>query len=198
MTIKNVVFDLGNVIVKWAPYEVIGAIFKDTDPIVFYEQIKPVWIDLNLGKINEAIAINFYQQQLNLDYHKLKELMNGFKTSQTPITGSVDLLQKLYNRNVSLYSITDNTKEIIEYHRHHSDFLQYFKAIVVSADVGFRKPGKEIYQYLLNQYKLDPSQTLFIDDLLQNVEGATSVGMSAFQFEDAKSCESKLIELGLL
>jgi putative hydrolase of the HAD superfamily len=192
MTIKNIVFDIGNVLVKWAPYEVIGGLFSDRNPVKFYEQIRPVWIDLNLGKLSENQAIEIYQQQLNIERHKLVQLMDGFKTSQTPIPGSFELLHKLYSSNIPLYAITDNTKEIIEYHHLHSNFLHYFKGVVVSANIGISKPNKAIYQYLLDQYKLNAAETIFIDDTMINVEGAILAGIHAFQFIDAKSCELQL------
>jgi putative hydrolase of the HAD superfamily len=197
MKIKNIIFDIGNVLVKWAPYEVIGNLFPDHDTVEFYTKIRPVWIDLNLGKLSEARAIEIYQRQFNIEQQKLVQLLNGFKTSQIPIPGALELLHKLHLSNIALYSITDNTKEIIEYHRLHSNFLHYFKGVVVSADIGVLKPNKEIYQYLLDKYKLIAAETIFIDDTIINVEGAISVGIHAFQFTDAKSCEATLIKFGI-
>ncbi|MGD0466378.1 MAG: HAD family phosphatase [Gammaproteobacteria bacterium] len=197
MKIKNVVFDVGNVLVRWVPYEAINKVFPGDDPIKLYEQLKPTWIDLNLGKLSEQEAILIYQNKLNVSEKQITQLMLELKTSQTLIPGSLELLHKLHAANIPLYSITDNIKEIIEYHWSHSNFLHYFKGIVVSAELGILKPDQKIYRYLLNKYNLHPVESVFIDDLIINVEGALSVGMQAFQFTDAVSCENKLIELGL-
>lgn len=59
------------------------------------------------------------------------------------------------------------------------------------------KPQPEIYHLLLNKYELIASETVFIDDMLYNVEGAKSVGMHAIQFEDIGQYEKDLISLGL-
>ncbi len=195
--IKNIVFDIGNVLVKWAPHELIKSVFPDRDPEAFLKQIRPAWIDLNLGKISEAQAIILYHKQLNLSKDELQCFMNEVRKNQTFIPGSIELLQKLYNLGFPLYSITDNIKEIMDYHKANSNFLQYFKGIISSSDVGILKPDKRIFQCLLDKYQLTAAESIFIDDLVQNVEGAKSVGMQAFQFIDAKSCEDELNKFGI-
>lgn len=198
MTIKNIIFDVGNVLVKWAPHEVIQQVFPEQDPVKLYENMFPIWLDLNLGKLSEYDAIIICRQQLNVSETQMSQLMHGLKTSQTPLPGSVELLEKLHTANIPLYSITDNIKEFIEYHHNYSNFLHYFKGIIVSADIGVLKPNKAIYKHLLEKYELNPVESVFIDDCIENVQGAISAGMHAFQFTDAESCERKLRELGVL
>ena len=76
-------------------------------------------------------------------------------------------------------------------------FWLRFDGAIVSAEVGMLKPQPEIYHLLLNNNELIASETVFIDDMLYNVEGAKSVGMHAIQFEDIGQCEKDLISLGL-
>lgn len=196
MHIKNVIFDFGNVLVKWDPYNVIKSIFPNYNAQEFYNKIHPIWLDLNLGKLTEQEAITLYSHELKFPEEKIVELMHKFKTSQTFIPGSLELLKNLYNLEVPLYAITDNTKGIIDYHHTHSNFLHYFKGIVVSANIGILKPNEQIYRYLLQEYNLKAMESVFIDDVAANVEGALSVGMHAFQFTNASSCKDRLIGLG--
>jgi putative hydrolase of the HAD superfamily len=198
MKIKNIVFDLGNVIVKWAPLDILKAVFPNQSAEQFYQDIRPIWIQLNLGQITEKEAIILYHNQLNIPKEKAAEMLNAFKTSQLPIPGMLELLSVLHEQGAPLYAITDNVKEIIEWHRTHSNFLHYFKDVVVSADIGILKPDQRIYRYLLDKYKLVASETVFIDDVLVNVKGAEAVGMQAFQFTDVSSCIEKLKDLKML
>ena len=196
--IKNIVFDIGNVLVRWAPHEAIQFIFPEQDPECFFQQLRPIWLELNLGKLSEEQAVNLYHTQLNLPKDKLIDLMLKFKTLQTPIPGSLELLQKLQTLDFSLYSITDNVKEIMDYHhRERSAFLPFFKGIISSADVGILKPDRKIFQYILNKYELVAAESIFIDDLIKNVEGARAVGMKAILFTDIESCKKELIKLGV-
>jgi len=197
MNIKNIVFDVGNVLVRWEPYEVINAVFPENDPLVFYKLIRPIWLDLNLGKITEDQAIDLYHSLFNIPKNKLIQFMHQLKVSQTPIPGSLELLDTLSQAQYSLFSITDNVKELIAYHQQHSNFLHKFHGIIVSAEVGVLKPNPEIYYCLIQRYSLNPAETVFIDDLIENVEGAKKVGMHAFQFLDAQSCRAKLNDFGV-
>ncbi len=187
------VFDVGNVLLTWDPLNVVHTVFPDeASPQSLTQAIfkSEIWLDLNRGLITENEAVSLYRKQLPAIFQdQFEELMRQIKISLTPIPGSFELLEKLHKNHVPLYSITDNVKEIVEDLKVKYDFWQKFTGLVVSADVGVLKPAPEIYLHLLQDYQLNPSETLFIDDHLPNVIGAHQVGMSAFQFIDAVSCE---------
>jgi putative hydrolase of the HAD superfamily len=195
MKIKNVIFDIGNVLVRWAPYEVIASVFPQFNPSDFYHKMYPIWLDLNLGKLTEEEAIIHYQNLFRLPRKDFIQLLHEFKIDQIPLPGSIALLDKLKALNVNLFSITDNVKEIMEYHKINSDFPKYFKDIIVSADIGVLKPDAKIYKHLLAKHALNPAESIFIDDVLPNVEGAIKVGMQAFQFTNHDLCGKKLMTL---
>lgn len=195
MKIKNIIFDVGNVMVRWAPHEIISSILPQMDSVAFFNKMYPLWIELNLGKLSEIQAIEQYQKLFNLPKEIITELMNELKFQQTPLDGSIELLNKLQDYPISLFSITDNTKEIMQYHKTHSAFPKHFKDIIVSADIGVLKPDPKIYLHLLNKHDLKPSESLFIDDVILNVEGAIQVGMHGMQFIDCLSCEKQLIKM---
>lgn len=195
MKIKNIIFDVGNVMVRWAPHEIISSILPQMDSVAFFKKMYPVWIELNLGKLSEIQAIEQYQKLFNLPKEIITELMNELKFQQIPLDGSIELLNKLQGYSISLFSITDNTKEIMQYHQIHSAFPKYFKDIIVSADIGILKPDPKIYLHLLNKHDLKASESLFIDDVILNVEGAVQVGMHGMQFIDHLSCEKQLMRM---
>jgi putative hydrolase of the HAD superfamily len=190
--IKNLVFDIGNVLIKWDPKSVLDKVFphnNDLFPKIFKHQI---WYDLNLGLVTEAEAIEAYHQQLGLEKSKLQQLLFDLKESLIPIDGSLKLLETLHQDGWPLYSVTDNIHEFVSYLKHKYHFWPLFKGVVSSADVKILKPAKEIYEYLLNKYHLKASECLFIDDILDNVLGAQAVGMEAVQFTDVPTLKNDL------
>lgn len=70
-----------------------------------------------------------------------------------------------------------------------------FDHIVISAEVGMVKPKAEIYLLALKQLDVSPSEAVFVDDFLENVEGARAVGMSAIHFRDPDSALDELKHL---
>ena len=202
LSIQHIVFDVGNVLVRWDPAGIVEQVFANDHPSAtalanLTQQIfkSEIWMDLNRGKFTERDAIQLYHGTLGIDISRLEIMMQTVKASLTPIGGSFDLLHKLHQANYPLYALTDNTKEIMAYLKKKYDFWRLFKGIVVSAEFGVLKPSAEIYQHLLTSYHLIPEQTVFIDDLLQNVEGARKLKMHAIQFENAKKCFEELQQL---
>jgi len=70
-----------------------------------------------------------------------------------------------------------------------------FDRIVISAEVGKVKPKAEIYLLALEQLEVSPSEAVFVDDFIENVEGARAVGMSAIHFQDPESALDELKHL---
>jgi putative hydrolase of the HAD superfamily len=200
MSIKNVVFDIGNVMVVYNTHQVVERLFPyHPDAQLLTQQIfkSQIWLDLNLGKLTEKEANIQYNKLLGIEIAQFELVMQEIKESQALVAGSLELLVKLHQANVKLYSLTDNIREIMVYLRNRYTFWDYFSGVVVSAEVNFLKPATEIYLHLLNSYNLQPQETVFIDDLPRNIDGAKVVGMYGIVFKDALSCELELKSLGV-
>ena len=63
------------------------------------------------------------------------------------------------------------------------DFNDLFEKAYFSFEIGLKKPGKEIYNFVLADSRLNPIETLFIDDMLKNVQGAEAAGMNGYFLE---------------
>ncbi len=199
MNIKNIVFDIGNVLVKWSPLDIVKKTFTHGNAQKIVEKIfrSETWRALNLGKITEAEAIDQFCLDGEFNQEEMKLLFHHIKATQDPIPGVMELLVNLYERGYALFALTDNVKEIISYLHERYDFWQYFSNVVVSANIGLMKPDPAIFNHLLATCNLLPEQTLFIDDYSANVEAAQSLSINAFQFFDADQCKNKLIDLGV-
>lgn len=199
--VKNIVFDVGNVLVQWNPIPVVQKVFPELnnhDQLIKELMKSEVWIDLNKGKISEKEAIIRYHQSLSLNLNQLEILMYEVKESLLPIEGSFALVEKLSKANYPLYIITDNTLDIEAYLRNKYDFWKHFQGVVNSARLGVLKPSPLIYQHLLDSYGLDPKECVFFDDLQANVDGAMAVNMHARVFTDVETCISDLQALKII
>lgn len=200
IAIKNVVFDVGNVLVRWSPTEIVRLTFgndADVEGLVKVLFTSSIWMDLNKGLISEAQAKQRYQQEKQLSAADCERLFYYIKQTQLLIYGSVDLLKRIKAAGYGVYALTDNVVEIVEYLKSTYQFWPLFDGTTVSAELGLLKPQPEIYQSLLETHQLVASQTVFLDDMPYNVDGARAVGMAAIQFEDAQQCETALKQIGL-
>ena len=198
--IKNVVFDIGNVLVRWATLEIVRLTFGDSPSIedkaksIFQSDI---WLNLNKGLLSENGAKAQYHEVLGLTELECDRLFYYVKQTQILIYGSVELLRRCKSAGYTVFALTDNVHEIVSHLKASYTFWDLFEGAIVSAEVGLLKPQPEIYESLLSQYGLKASETVFIDDMPYNVEGAESVGIKAIQFESAVQCEKALKSLGV-
>ncbi|WP_087026312.1 HAD family hydrolase [Thaumasiovibrio subtropicus] len=198
--IKNIVFDIGNVFVRWAPAEIVRLAFgsrfdPETTAARWFQS--EIWIELNKGRFSEEEAKQRFEQTFDLSRDDVDRLFYYIHESQIAIYGTRDLLNRLKAKDYKVYALTDNVHEIVAFLKSRYLFWPLFDGAIVSAEVNCLKPGAEIFQHLLSQYDLDPAECVFIDDVQANVDGAKSVGMKGIQFTQAHLCEEELLALGV-
>ena len=201
--IRNVVFDVGNVFVRWSPPEVIQRCFglaigtddhRTCAETLFRSQI---WRRLNLGQMSQAEAELAYQADVGLTAEQARQFFFHVTDHQEVIDGTVAIAHRLKLSGCRVFGLTDNIHEIVAYHQARHQFWQLFDGAIVSADVGLLKPDAAIFLHLLKTFSLEASETVFFDDVLRNVEGAQSVGIEARLFTTPNQCEQDLRALGL-
>ncbi|EOX4902135.1 HAD family hydrolase [Vibrio alginolyticus] len=198
--IKNVIFDVGNVLVRWSPVEIVRLTFggsvesEKMAQMLFSSQI---WKDLNKGTISEREAKQRYQREHQVTTEEIDRFFYYVKHTQILLYGSIELLKRVKSAGYGVYALTDNINEIVEHLRTTYEFWPLFDGAIISSEVQLLKPQAEIYQTLLSKYQLNPEETVFIDDMPYNVEGARAVGMAAIQFKNAQQCELELKAMGV-
>ncbi|MDW1500809.1 HAD family phosphatase [Vibrio sp. YT-19(2023)] len=198
--IKNVIFDVGNVLVRWSPVEIVRLTFggsvesEKMAQMLFSSQI---WKDLNKGTISEREAKQRYQREHQVTTEEMDRFFYYVKHTQILLYGSIELLKRVKSAGYGVYALTDNINEIVEHLRTTYEFWPLFDGAIISSEVQLLKPQAEIYQTLLSKYQLNPEETVFLDDMPYNVEGARAVGMAAIQFENARQCELELKAMGV-
>lgn len=97
--------------------------------------------------------------------------------------GLTDWLRRWRNEGYKLYMLSNNNPFMMSYISGDSfapddrPFRTYFDKLYVSCELGLSKPNKEIYQFVIDDQKIKPEETIFVDDRQQNLTGASAVGM---------------------
>ena len=77
-------------------------------------------------------------------------------------------------------------------------FSTLFEHTYYSHEIGLRKPDKEIFEFIVNKESLHVKETLFIDDLKANVNGAIQAGLAGYCLERGQSLISFQSPLSLI
>jgi putative hydrolase of the HAD superfamily len=197
----NVVFDFGNVIFRWDPKRVVARVFADAaecEKVLAHFIGHDDWQELDRGTLHPADAVNRAAVRTGLPAEKIGRLLDSVPPSLAPIAGSPELLYRVKAAGHPLYYLSNMHFASIEHLERAHDFWEVFEGGVVSCRVRTIKPESAIYEHLLAQHRLDPTDSVFIDDLPVNLAAAAKFGMRTIRFIDPAQCERELKALGCL
>jgi FMN phosphatase YigB (HAD superfamily) len=206
--IKNIIFDLGGVIINLDVHKTIIEFNKlsETTFESIYTQIQQNQIfDLfDKGMISES---DFFEE--------LKKIIKTDKTNHELISAWNAMLLDFPLERLSLLEtlkpkyrlfLLSNTNET-HINAFEADLFKtsgtknlepYFEKVYYSCRMGMRKPDQIIFEEVLKENKLIAQETLFIDDTQQHVDGACKTGIHGLLLHKNKEVKSLLLELGLL
>lgn len=203
LTIRNVVFDIGNVLVRWDPLAIVEAAFgvageeaQARRHALFVEA--DIWRALNRGEFTEAEAMRAFVDAGHLTHDEAERLFGQVYESLHLLADTPPLLERLAAAGYRLFALTDNVHEIVAHLQAEHAWWGLFEGATVSAAVGCLKPDPRIYRRLIDDHELVAEETVFFDDMPRNVEGAREAGMHAFLFADAAQAERDLRTLGVV
>ena len=193
--IRNVIFDLGGVVLNWNPDQIVSRF--EAQPTLrsgFKESTvgHADWRQFDRGTLTELEMIERIQSRTGRPTHEVSSIMDAIRDSLTEKLETVKLMRKLRERGVSLFCLSNMPASIYAHLRERHGFWDVFQGIVISGEIRMMKPEAEIFAHLLEKFKLSAEETLFVDDLAANIEGAAAVGLRGVLFRDAFQCEREL------
>lgn len=187
--IKNLVLDIGNVIGEWDASRLCGSVFdskQDQDTALKATVQHADWLDLDRGTISLDDAIANAQARVSLDKDKIAEIYHNLPVSLTPITGTMEAMQRAFDAGVPMYILSNMQVHAWEYLEKTHACFALCAGVVVSCDTGLVKPDPKIYQHLTDRFSLNPEECIFVDDMQENVEAARACGWEAEQLTDTE------------
>jgi 2-haloacid dehalogenase len=116
-----------------------------------------------------------------------------------PIPETVEILRYLrYNTNYRLYALTNWSHETFPVALKRYDFLHWFDGRIVSGEEKTRKPFKEIYQYLIERFQINPATAIYIDDNARNLVPAAELGFHTIHFLSPQQFKQELQQLQVI
>ena len=180
--IRNIIFDLGNVIIKYNQRQIINNFTKKEEEIKYiYDEIfhAPEWELMDLGNITNDEAIEVINKRNEFKYQKLTEdFLHEWYKKQTINRDIVEIAKRLKKNEYELFVLSNMANLTYEYFKN-DEFFSLCSGIIISAYEHIKKPGEKVYRLLLNRYNLNAEECLFIDDDLsgENYKTANKIGI---------------------
>ena len=180
--IKNIIFDIGNVILNFRTINVIKEFTSDKEKQNFiYNNIinSPEWLKNSLidtGYLTKEEAIEIVKDRTNhIDDELIEKFWNNYNDYSEVNNNVLDLIKKLKDnyRIYLLSNINPYTHEKVK----KSNLFELVDGYILSYEVHKIKPYEGIYYELKNNYNLEFEECLFIDDNVNNIQTATKLGI---------------------
>ena len=197
LNIKNVIFDLGGVLIDWNPDKVYKDVFNNDSEKMIHFYTKICTQDWNenqdagypMAKATEERVALFpeYEKEIRMFYGRWDDMLGN------QIQGTVDILKELSDDpNYKVVALTNWSHETFPKAIAKFSFLQWFEGILVSGEEKTRKPFPEIYELTLSKFNLKAGESLFIDDNLRNIEAAKKFGIHSIHFQSPEQLNKEL------
>ena len=196
--IKSVIFDLGGVIYGVDYHKTINA-FKALG-IDRFEEVyakagqSDLFNDLEEGKISRAVFVERIKTLSGQDmissqiFIAWNSMLLGFMpdalTCLKRLRGSYRLFLLSNTNEIHIQEIESSVGAEV-----FSDFCALFEKVYLSHELGLRKPHPEVFTHIIEEQELAASETLFIDDSIQHVEGAIKAGLRAYHLTDDQTID---------
>ena len=196
-----VVFDIGNVLVRWNPRNLFRKTMKDearmerflsTALAMDFVSLTDIVADFSRAVAERAKAFPEFAHELHLFDERWVETIGG------PIEENVALMRRLKAAGRPVYALSNFATVKFAIARKMFDFLNDFDHAVISGHVGAAKPDPRIFEILFEQVGKRPQELVFVDDSLNNVEVARALGMPSIHFARGVDLKSELAAHGAL
>lgn len=186
MRYKNVIFDYGNTVVEFEPMNIVRrfGVTDNADADILCEKVfdRKYWDKMDSDDITQDEFIKGVLSELPDRLHRIaKDICNNWITNLPYITGMDDLIHKLKKDGYRIYLLSNISRHFAE-NSGKIEIFKEFDGLVFSGSIGLVKPNRDIFEYILKKYNLNPNETLFIDDNKQNVNTAEGMGIKSLLF----------------
>lgn len=197
--IRNIIFDIGGVLIDWNPHYYFDDYFNgDTEREEFF--LKEIcgreinrWMDDGMipAEAGEKMARLHPEWRQEIDAY----IVHWREQIGEEIPGMKSFLHSLKDQGYRLFGLTNWSAVTFRKVMEEFDITGLLEDIVISADVHLLKPGPEIYRLLMDKHGLLPEECVFTDDHIENITGAAAVGIHGILFKSKNQLERDLITI---
>ena len=201
---RALVFDFGRVVFRWRPDVLLAEVLphRATDAQATAHWTQQVfqayggdWGEFDRGTIDAAELTRRVAARTGLAEAEVAAIVDACTRELEPLEGTVDWLRRLHAQGRPLHYLSNMPAPFAAHFERTHDFMQLFESGVFSSRVQLIKPDPAIFEHAARVFGRPPSQLLFLDDHLPNVDAARAAGWQALHFVDAAQAEAEVLAL---
>jgi 2-haloacid dehalogenase len=198
--VQAVIFDFGNVLVGWSPYNLYRkTLMTDEEIKAFLDEIdfknwNPQFdrgYPFEKGVAEKIAKFPHRADLIRLFDERWIEAMGEFNH------GTIEILHKLKAAGYPVYGLSNWSLEKFNQVRDEFDFLKVLDDFVISGQVKQIKPEPDIFFTLLKRITRTAEECVFIDDSMENIEAARKLGFQTVLFLSAEQLADEMANLGI-
>lgn len=196
--IKNVVFDLGFVLISFDWREImtrVGITEDEMEEIATATVRSEYWGELDRGILTDEEILNGFISIAPQHKEKITKFFAAVPHNMPPYSYSNEWVASVKERGYNLYVLSNFSENNFKFCEPKYTFLDKFDGKIISYRYKCIKPEKEIYQILFDSFDLNPEECVFIDDREDNIEAAINQGMNGIVFRSYDQASSDLDKL---
>jgi putative hydrolase of the HAD superfamily len=201
MRYKNIIFDLGGIVIQWNPDRILKETLKEK-----YQDKKylldifhsDIWFDMDRGKFTVKEGFEKLVEKYPNDKNEIMNIAENLMDFLIPIPSSVELIKELKNKGFKLYMLSNFAEQPFKDISNRYEFFKLFDGRSISSEIGSIKPEKKIYLNLIEKYNLNPSECFYVDDSSLNVSTAKEFGIEAVQVSTPEILREEFIKWEIL
>ena len=205
MSIKNIVFDVGGVLVDFCYMEYMRKLgfseemCREFEKDIIYSEL---WNDMDRGDLMlDEAGIKFKKRlremykpcddEVDLFIENIKDIVKEYPYSK-------GLLQSLKDAGYGVYILSNYPRDLADMHWKDFKFLPVADGYIISAYERIVKPDEKIYRLLTEKFGIDLTESVFIDDRQINIDAANALGMKGILFKNLDGCMEALNKEGII
>ncbi|RKW28171.1 MAG: HAD family phosphatase [Granulicatella sp.] len=197
---KNLVFDMGNVLIEWNSEKILQAITDDRklQNLLRKEVFETgLWVQTDEGVKTREEMIEIVTAKIGEEYrNEITQLSRYWYKYVDVYTKVQDRIIELSKNGYNIYILSNTAYTFYDLVKEgYLPAASIAKGIVLSCEEKVLKPNEKIYNILLERYNLDPHDTMFFDDLSENIWGAARCGINGFVVENERELLTYLDKL---
>ncbi len=195
--IKNIIFDIGNVLAAFAWKEYFKSFgYKEDilERLAKATTLSPCWNEYDRGVLSdEEILQSFIANDPEMEPY-IRETLTRVHGLVTGFDYATDWVQELKNQGYKVYYLSNFAQTAREDCADALGFLEHMDGGVFSYEVKLIKPDAAIYKCLLERYDLKAEECIFFDDVEKNIFAACDVGIHGVVFKNREQAMEELLK----